>query len=79
MNDTLFDEKIKGSIHLTPGNAYDECDNGDRSGIHWDLVLVQRPEYGGGSMYFDGRLMRQDGRFVAPELAALDSEFTGGH
>ena len=79
MNDTLFDEKIKGSIHLTPGNAYDECDNGNRSGIHWDLVLVQRPEYGGGSMYFDGRLMRQDGRFVAPELAALDSEFTAGH
>lgn len=77
MNDTLFDEKIKGSIHLTPGNAYDDCDNGNKSGVHWDLVLIQRPEHGGGEMYFDGSLVRKDGRFVVPELVPLDSEFAG--
>lgn len=72
MNDTLFDEKIKGSIHFTPGNAYDECDNGNRSSVHWDLVLIQRPEHGGGELYLDGKLIRKDGRFVLPELVPLD-------
>ncbi len=51
---TLFDEKIAGSIHFTPGNAYTTCDNGNRSGIHWDLVQIQRPEYGGGEITMDG-------------------------
>jgi aminopeptidase len=74
MNDTLFDEKIKGSIHLTPGNAYDECDNGNRSSVHWDLVLIQRPEYGGGEVWFDDELVRKDGRFVTPELVGLNPE-----
>lgn len=74
MKDTLFDEKIHGSLHFTPGNAYKSCDNGNRSAIHWDLVCIQRPEYGGGSIYFDGELIRRDGRFVVPELAQLDSE-----
>ncbi len=73
MNDTLFDEKIKGSIHLTPGNAYDECDNGNRSAVHWDLVLIQRPEHGGGELWLDGKLVRKDGAFVLPELAPLDA------
>ncbi len=71
MLDTLFDEKIAGSMHLTPGNAYPEADNGNRSEIHWDLVLIQRPEYGGGEIYFDGQLVRKDGLFVLPELQAL--------
>jgi aminopeptidase len=68
LKDTLFDEKIYGSIHLTPGNAYDEADNGNRSAIHWDLVLIQTPEYGGGEIYFDGKLIRKDGEFTMPEL-----------
>jgi aminopeptidase len=72
MLDTLFDEKIGGSIHLTPGNAYDECDNGNRSRVHWDLVLIQTPEYGGGQIYFDDELVRQDGRFIPAELAGLN-------
>jgi aminopeptidase len=76
MNDALFDEKIRGSIHLTPGNAYDECDNGNRSSVHWDLVLIQRADHGGGEMWFDGKLVRKDGRFAVPELAALDVEFS---
>jgi aminopeptidase len=74
MKDTLFDEKICGSIHFTPGQAYQECDNGNRSAIHWDLVFIQQPEYGGGEIYFDGKLIRKDGRFVLPELEALNPE-----
>ncbi|MBL9123957.1 MAG: aminopeptidase [Planctomycetaceae bacterium] len=72
MLDTLFDEKIGGSFHLTPGNAYEECDNGNRSRIHWDLVLMQTPEHGGGEVWFDGQLLRKDGRFVPDDLAPLN-------
>ncbi len=68
----LFDEKIKGSIHFTPGQAYYEADNGNRSDIHWDLVLIQRPEYGGGEIYFDDVLIRKDGEFVVSELKHLN-------
>ncbi|MBP1155031.1 MULTISPECIES: aminopeptidase [unclassified Paenibacillus] len=74
MKDILFDEKIAGSIHFTPGQAYDEADNGNRSSIHWDLVLIQRPEYGGGEIYFDDQLIRKDGLFVIPELEPLNPE-----
>lgn len=74
MNDTLFDEKIAGSFHFTPGSCYDECDNGNKSAVHWDLVCIQTPEYGGGEMYFDDVLVRKDGRFVLPELEALNPE-----
>jgi len=71
--DTLFDEKIGGSIHLTPGQAYDEADNGNRSRVHWDLVMIQTPEYGGGQLWFDGELIRQDGRFVPDDLQGLNA------
>jgi aminopeptidase len=74
MKDILFDEKIAGSIHLTPGQCYDVASNGNHSAIHWDLVLIQRPEYGGGELWFDDRLVRKDGRFVARELAGLNPE-----
>lgn len=72
MLDTLFDEKIGGSLHLTPGQAYEIADNGNRSRIHWDLVLIQRPDYGGGEIYFDGKLLRKDGRFVPDDLQGLN-------
>ena len=72
MLDTLFDEKIAGSFHFTPGQAYEEADNGNRSEVHWDLVVIQRPEYGGGEIYFDDRLIRKDGLFVPEELHALN-------
>ena len=73
MGDILFDEKIDGSLHFTPGQAYEgEADNGNRSAIHWDLVLIQREEYGGGSIYFDDVLIRENGRFVLPELECLN-------
>lgn len=73
MLDTLFDEKIGGSFHFTPGNAYDEADNGNRSRVHWDLVLIQRPDYGGGDIWFDGEIVRRDGRFVPDDLQPLNS------
>jgi aminopeptidase len=77
MRDTLFDEKIAGSIHFTPGNAYEIADNGNRSQVHWDMVLIQRPEYGGGEIYFDGELVRKDGLFVAKDLAGLNPDRLG--
>lgn len=77
MKDILFDEKIAGSLHLTPGNAYDTAFNGNRSQIHWDLVLIQRPEYGGGEIWFDDVLVRQDGLFVLPELEGLNPDSLG--
>jgi len=73
MLDTLFDEKIGGSFHLTPGNAYDVADNGNRSQVHWDLVLIQTPAYGGGEIWFDGELIRQDGRFLPEALQPLNA------
>ena len=72
MLDTLFDEKIGGSLHLTPGNAYDSADNGNKSQIHWDLVLIQTPEFGGGEVWFDDVLIRKDGIFLLPELNGLN-------
>ncbi len=78
MKDTLFDEKIAGSLHFTPGQAYTIADNGNRSQIHWDLVLIQRPEYGGGEIWFDDELIRKDGRFVAQDLEGLNPERLGG-
>lgn len=78
MKDTLFDEKIAGSFHFTPGNAYDPPGgNGNKSSIHWDTVLIQRPEYGGGEIYFDGRLIRKDGLFVLDELLDLNPDRLG--
>lgn len=74
MKDILFDEKIDGSFHFTPGQAYDNAYNGNDSSIHWDMVCIQREDYGGGEMYFDGELVRKDGRFVIPELEGLNPE-----
>lgn len=72
--DILYDEKIAGSLHLTPGRAYEGADNGNRSSVHWDLVLIQTAAWGGGEVWFDGVLVRKDGRFVLPELEGLNPE-----
>jgi len=77
MKDILFDEKIAGSFHLTPGQAYEEADNGNKSQIHWDMVLIQRKDYGGGEIYFDDKLIRKDGLFTLPDLAGLNPEKLG--
>ncbi len=74
MKDILFDEKIAGSIHFTPGQAYDEAHNGNNSQIHWDIVLMQTLEVGGGEIWFDDRLVRKDGWFVVPQLEGLNPE-----
>ena len=74
MLDTLFDEKISGSVHFTPGNAYDEAFNGNKSSVHWDMVLIQTKEWGGGEMNFDDVLVRKDGIFVLDELRGLNPD-----
>jgi aminopeptidase len=75
--DILFDEKIAGSLHFTPGQAYRECDNGNRSAIHWDMVLIQRPDWGGGEVWFDGELIRREGLFVPRDLHPLNPKNLG--
>jgi aminopeptidase len=78
MLDTLFDEKIAGSFHFTPGQAYEgEADNGNRSQVHWDIVCIQRPEFGGGTVAFDGEVIRRDGLFVMSDLLGLNPDRLG--
>jgi len=74
MRDILFDEKISGSFHFTPGQAYELADNGNRSQVHWDMVNIQRPEYGGGAIYFDGKLIRKDGLFLPKSIQSLNPD-----
>jgi len=74
MRDILFDEKISGSFHLTPGQAYEDADNGNKSQVHWDMVCIQREEFGGGEIWFDGELIRKDGIFVGEDLESLNPE-----
>ena len=74
MLDKLFDEKIDGSFHFTPGQAYEEANNGNKSQVHWDMVSIQRPEWGGGEIKFDGELIRLDGLFVPDDLKMLNPE-----
>lgn len=72
MRDILFDEKIAGSFHMALGQCYDEAANGNQSALHWDLVGIQRPDYGGGEIWFDDVLIRKDGQFIPEELAGLN-------
>ncbi len=74
MGDILFDEKISGSIHFTPGACYDNAPNGNVSAVHWDLVLIQTAAHGGGEIWFDDTLIRKDGLFVPEELHCLNPE-----
>jgi aminopeptidase len=77
MKDILFDEKIAGSFHFTPGQAYEVADNGNRSEIHWDLVCIQRPDFGGGEIRFDDETIRKDGLFVVDDLLKLNPDQLG--
>ena len=74
MKDTLFDEKICGSFHLTPGMCYEDAPNGNKSAVHWDLVMIQREDYGGGEIWFDDVLIRKDGIFLPEELQCLNPD-----
>src|SRR5438445_7432448 len=42
MRDILFDEKIAGSFHFLPGQAFAEADNGNRTQVHWDRAKIRR-------------------------------------
>jgi aminopeptidase len=57
---TLFDEKIGGTIHLALGAGYPETGNRNDSGLHWDMVCDLR---GGGEIWVDGELIQKNGRF----------------
>ncbi len=74
MKDILFDEKIMGSFHFTPGSSYEDAYNGNDSALHWDLVCIQTEEFGGGEIYFDDVLIRKNGIFVLPELECLNPD-----
>jgi aminopeptidase len=75
MLDILFDEKIASSLHMAIGNSYnDETFNGNKSSVHWDLVLIQDKDHGGGEIWFDDKLIRKDGVFVIKELDALNPD-----
>lgn len=78
MRDILFDEKIGGSFHFTPGQAYSHCGNGNNSQVHWDMVCIQRKEWGGGEIWFDGKLVRKDGLFVPKSLHKLNPAYLLG-
>ena len=78
MRDILFDEKIAGSFHFTPGQAYEGVGNGNKSQVHWDMVCIQRPDYGGGEIWFDGKLIRKDGLFVPKSLHKLNPDYLLG-
>ncbi len=78
MRDILFDEKIAGSFHFTPGQAYENVGNGNKSQVHWDMVCMQRPEYGGGEIWFDGKLIRKNGLFVPKALHKLNPDYLLG-
>lgn len=78
MRDILFDEKIAGSFHFTPGQAYGEADNGNKSQVHWDIVCIQRKDYGGGEIWFDDKLIRKDGVFLPKSLHKLNREYLLG-
>lgn len=78
MRDILFDEKIAGSFHFTPGQAYEDVGNGNKSQVHWDMVSIQRPEWGGGEIWFDGKLIRKDGHFVPKSLEKLNPAYLLG-
>ncbi|GHB92623.1 aminopeptidase [Cerasicoccus arenae] len=78
MRDILFDEKIAGSFHFTPGQAYEQADNGNRSQVHWDLVNIQRPDWGGGEIHFDNKVIREDGIFIPKSLHKLNPEYLLG-
>jgi len=72
IGNTLYDEKIGGSFHLTPGCAYADADNGNKSQLHLDIVCLQTSAYGGGEIWFDDCLVRKDGIFMLDSLKELN-------
>ncbi len=61
MKNTLFDEKMDGTVHLALGNGLPEVGGTNHSEIHWDIVKDLRP---GGQILLDGEVVQQDGAWV---------------
>ena len=57
---TLFDEKIGGTVHFALGAGYPETGNSNESGLHWDMVVDLRP---GGTIEIDGVVISENGKF----------------
>jgi aminopeptidase len=72
IGNTLYDEKIGGSFHFTPGCSYALASNGNKSQLHLDIVCIQTAARGGGEIFFDGKLVRKDGLFVLDALKGLN-------
>jgi aminopeptidase len=62
MRNTLFDEKIDGTVHLALGNGMPDLGGRNVSTIHWDIVKDLRP---GGRIELDGEVVQRDGRWLA--------------
>jgi len=65
--DTLFDEKIAGTVHMAIGRAYEECapeSKRNESAIHWDIVNDLRSRAGGGKIIVDGKVVQEDGKWI---------------
>jgi aminopeptidase len=61
IKNTLFDEKIGGTIHLAIGKGYPESGSKNKSAIHWDMVCDLRD---GGEVRVDGTLFLKDGKIL---------------
>jgi aminopeptidase len=61
MKNTLFDEKINGSIHLALGQSYAKIGGQNTSSIHWDIVKDLRQ---GGGIELDGKPVQQNGDWL---------------
>ena len=62
---TLFDEKIGGTVHFALGAGYPETGNKNQSGLHWDMVVDLRA---GGFVEIDGVKVNVDGKFTRDEF-----------
>lgn len=62
---TLFDEKIGGTVHLAVGASYPETGGTNQSGLHWDMVCDLRP---GGRITADGKMIYENGKFTTVNL-----------
>lgn len=62
MYNTLFDEKIEGTIHLAFGEAYEECGGVNKSAMHVDIVKDMRSP--GSQLIIDGELILEEGKLL---------------
>jgi aminopeptidase len=62
MRNTLFDEKMNGTVHLALGNSYTDLGGVNHSAIHWDIVKDLRPQ--GSRLELDGVVVQQDGAWL---------------